>query len=190
MTHIHWARPTIWTLGAGAALVVLAGCTTMPNGPSALVLPGSGKTFDQFRNDDQSCRGYAQIQLGGNTAQQASVDSGVRSAALGTAVGALAGAAIGGHNSVGAGAGTGLAFGTMAGLGAGESSGYALQQRYDFAYQQCMYASGNRVPVAGGLASAPAPAPASGALPPPNAAYPPPNTPPPPLAPSDGAVIR
>ena len=181
MRHVHDGR----LRGSGAALVLLplvlllvAGCTTLPTGPSVLVLPGTGKTFDQFRYDDGACRSAAQQQVGGNTAQQANVDSGLRSAALGTAVGALAGAAIGGRDSVGAGAGTGLAFGTVAGLGAGESSGYALQQRYDYAYQQCMYASGNRVPVAGTMVSAPV-TPARGAYPPPNAAYPPPGTPPP-----------
>lgn len=151
------------------APALLLGCAVMPSGPSALVLPGSGKSFDQFRTDDFSCRNYAQGQLGGNTAQQASVDSGVRSAALGTVLGAIAGAAIDGGHGAGVGAGAGLAFGSLAGVGAGESSGYAMQQRYDFAYQQCMYAYGHRVPVAGQLASE---VPAS-------AAYPPPNTPPP-----------
>jgi hypothetical protein len=171
MKYVTTGRATL--LITGLAGLLLSGCTTMPNGPSALVLPGSGKTFDQFRADDFSCRNYAQVQLGGNTAQQASVDSGVRSAVLGTAIGALAGAAFDGGHGAGVGAGTGLAFGTMAGVGAGEGSGYALQQRYDFAYQQCMYANGNRVPVSGSLAAAPAPD-----------SFPPPNTPPPPPPPS------
>lgn len=147
---------------------LLAACATIPSGPSALVLPGSGKSFDQFRADDFSCRNYAQGQLGGATAQQASIDSGVRSGALGAVLGAVAGAAIDGGHGAGVGAGTGLAFGTLAGVGAGESSAYGMQQRYDFAYQQCMYAYGHRVPVAGRL---------SGEMP--ANAYPPPNTPPP-----------
>ena len=162
---------TSWTPPAWSALLLLGACTTMPSGPSALVLPGTGKSFDQFRSDDFSCRGYAQAQLGGSSAQQASIDSGVRSAALGTAIGALAGAAFDGSHGATVGAGTGLAFGTLAGVGAGDASGYGLQQRYDYAYQQCMYANGHRVPVAGRLTEVPA-----------NAAIPPPNTPPPPPA--------
>lgn len=156
------SRYAAWILPA-----MLAACTTMPTGPSALVLPGTGKSFDQFRADDFSCRGYAQAQVGG-TAQQASVDSGVRSAALGTVLGAVAGAALDGGHGAGVGAGTGLAFGALAGTGAGESSAYGVQQRYDFAYQQCMYAQGHRVPVAGRLSESPA-----------MSAYPPPNMPPP-----------
>lgn len=150
------------------APLLLGACAVAPSGPSALVLPGTGKSFDQFRADDFSCRNYAQGQSG--DPQQASIDSGVRSAALGTLVGAVAGAAIDGGHGAGVGAGTGLAFGALAGTGAGQSSAYGMQQRYDFAYQQCMYASGHRVPVSGRMVNdVPA-----------NAGYPPPNTPPPP----------
>ena len=42
----------------------LAACTTMPSGPNVMVLPGTGKNFDQFRADDFQCRQYAQSQLG------------------------------------------------------------------------------------------------------------------------------
>ena len=57
-----------------------------------MVLPGTNKNFDQFRFDDGECRQYASYQVGGATAEDASVDSGVRSAAVGTVVGAAAGA--------------------------------------------------------------------------------------------------
>jgi hypothetical protein len=149
-------------------LILLGACTVMPSGPSAMVLPGSGKSFDQFRADDFSCRNYAQLQVG-NSAQQTSVDSGVRSAALGTVIGAVAGAAMDRGHGAGVGAGTGLAFGTMAGLGAGEGSGYSVQQRYDVAYMQCMYSYGHRIPVAGRMTDDV----------PSNAIAPPPGTPPP-----------
>jgi hypothetical protein len=148
--------------------VLLAGCVSMPTGPSALVLPGTGKTFDQFRADDFSCRGYAQSQVGG-TAQQAAADSTVRSAALGTLVGAALGAAVDGGRGAGAGAGVGLAMGTVSGAEAGNYAGSNLQRRYDYAYQQCMYAQGHRVPVAGRMMTESQPA----------GSYPPPNTPPP-----------
>ncbi|WP_025915636.1 glycine zipper family protein [Herminiimonas sp. CN] len=131
------------------ALLLLSACVSMPSGPSMLVLPGAGKNFDQFRADEGSCRQYAQYQMGGATADQAAVDSGVRSAALGTVLGAAAGAAINGRSGAGTGAGVGLLYGGLAGTGAANSSGYGAQQRYDFAYLQCMYAKGHRVPVSG-----------------------------------------
>jgi hypothetical protein len=134
-----------------APLALLGACTTMPSGPSMLVLPGSGKNFDQFRADDMSCRQYAQFQVQGASPNQAAVDSGVRSAAVGTALGAVAGAAINGRHGAGVGAGTGLLFGGMSGAGAGEVSGRYAQRGYDNAYLQCMYANGHRVPVAGGF---------------------------------------
>jgi hypothetical protein len=45
------------------------------------------------------------------------------------------------------GAGSGLLLGSAAGPGAYETSAYALQNRYDITYVQCMYAKGNQVPV-------------------------------------------
>lgn len=134
-------------------LLALGACTTMPSGPNVMALPGNGKTFEQFRGEDNQCRQYAQMQLGGNTPTTAMEDSGVRSAALGTVLGAVAGAAINGGRGAAVGAGTGLAFGGLAGTGAGQASGYGLQRRYDYAYMQCMYAQGNRIPSAGGYAS-------------------------------------
>lgn len=47
------------------APLLLAACTVMPEGPSAMALPGTGKSLEQFRVDDGSCRGYAQAQLAG-----------------------------------------------------------------------------------------------------------------------------
>ena len=155
-------KTSFWWLG-----LLLAGCTTMPSGPSQLVLPGTGKGFEQFQGDDALCRQYAVAQSGGATADQAAADSVARSAALGTALGAVAGAAIDGSRGAVAGAGTGALFGGVAGAGAGETSSYRLQQRYDHAYIQCMYAKGHRVPVRGDLREAP------------QSRYPPPPPPPP-----------
>ncbi|TAK71510.1 MAG: hypothetical protein EPO19_04835 [Betaproteobacteria bacterium] len=161
-------------------LLSLAGCTTIPAGPSVMALPGTGKSFDQFRASDADCRQYAFSQVGGATANDAAVQSTVNSAAVGTAVGALAGAAMGGRQGAGIGAGMGLLAGSAAGAGAGQASGYGSQRRYDNAYIQCMYAKGERVPVSGQLTQAPAQA----VHPAPPPAYthapPPPGYPPPP----------
>jgi YMGG-like Gly-zipper len=160
------------------AVVMVSACTTFPTGPSVMALPGSGKSFDQFRVDDLDCRQYAGVQAGGTTPDQAASDSGVRSAALGTVLGAAAGAAIGGSQGAAAGAGAGLLVGALAGTGSGQASGYNVQRRYDSGYVQCMYAKGHKVPVSGRYsASSPAPAAPAYAAPPP-----PPNVPPPPPA--------
>ena len=165
-----------------AILVVIASlpaCATLPTGPSVMVLPGTGKSFDQFRGDDYFCRQFAYEQVGGITGQQAAQKSAVTSAAVGTALGAAAGAAIGsasGHMGEGLaiGAGSGLLLGSAAGSGYAEGSYYENQRRYDYAYIQCMYARGNRVPVNGRFVSPPAAV--RGASPPAN--YPPPPPPP------------
>jgi hypothetical protein len=135
-----------------AALAALGGCAAFPTGPSALALPGTGKTFEQFRMDDGDCRRYAFQQIGGMTAEKAQEESAVRSAVIGTAIGAVAGAVIGGHDGAAVGAGTGLLFGSAAGADAGRSSAYGSQRRYDNAYIQCMYARGHKVPVPAGMA--------------------------------------
>jgi outer membrane lipoprotein SlyB len=161
--------PFLWT--ALVAALALSACATQPpSGPSIMVLPGSNKNFDQFRFDESECRQYASNQVG-TTAEDASVDSGVRSAALGTVVGAAAGALIGGRSGAAVGAGAGLLVGSTSGAGAAGASARTVQQRYDIAYAQCMYAKGHQVPAAGarrqsGPYSAPPP--------------PPPGTPPPP----------
>jgi hypothetical protein len=167
------------------ALLMLAACTTIPTGPSVMAMPGTGKSFDQFRGDDADCRQYAYSQAGGSSANDAAIDSGVKSAAVGTVVGALAGAALGGHQGAGVGAGVGLLAGSAAGAGASQASAYSSQQRYDHAYVQCMYSKGDRVPVSGRMMSgpergyyAPPPQPSGYAPPPPPSGYAPPPPPP------------
>lgn len=166
---------------SAAAIGLLAGCVSVPDGPSVMVMPGDGKNFDQFRGDDSECREFAHYQIGGKSAEQAAADSGVKTAAVGTAVGAAAGAAINGGEGAGVGAATGLAMGSLIGADAANASGSTLQHRYDIAYEQCMYAKGNKVPMAGNVSSvhrqpryyAPPPPPPYGYPPPPDY-YPPP----------------
>lgn len=146
------AKRRLLAAPAAALAAVLAGCTVMPSGPSVLALPGTGKSFDQFRGDDASCRQYALAQVGGVSAGQAATTSAVGSAALGTAVGAAAGAAFGGGRGAAIGAGAGLLGGGAVGAGTAQASGYGIQRRYDYAYIQCMYAAGERVPVPAGMA--------------------------------------
>jgi hypothetical protein len=136
---------------AALGLVALAGCVSMPSGPSVMVLPGSAKSFEQFRADDFECRDYAHVQSGGKSPDQAGNQAGVNTAAVGAVVGAAAGAAIGrsGHAAA-AGAGIGTAGGALAGAGAAAHSARTVQGRYDIAFQQCMYAKGHQIPMSGG----------------------------------------
>ena len=137
-------------LGLVIAVPLLGACATVPTGPSVMVLPGGGKSFEQFQADDAGCRQWASQQTG-TTPGQAANESGITSAAIGTILGAALGAAIGaaaGNPALGAaaGAGGGFLFGSSGGLSAAQYSGAAVQQRYDNAYQQCMYAKGNQIP--------------------------------------------
>ena len=158
--------------------LMIAGCATAPQGPSVLVLQGSGKSFEQFNRDDVFCRDYAMRQIGGKTAGKTGQDTGVTSAVVGTAVGAAAGAALGGRDGAAVGAGTGLLFGSAAGSESGRYERGTSQTQYDHAYIQCMYGAGHRVPVPAGMFPAdarPAPrAPASGTAAPPLPPPPPP----------------
>lgn len=148
------------------ALLLAGACTTMPNGPSILVLPGTGKSLDQFRADDVECRQFALAQLGGATPAQAANESGARSSAVDTAGGAVKGVATDGGTGAAVGAGAGPPVGAAAGAGTAESSGSAVQRQYDFGYLQCMYAKGHRIPVPGDFMYFP-PAPGTYTPPPP-----------------------
>jgi len=142
-------KKTIKTLSL-VALLVLAGCETLPTGPSVRVLPAPGKSFEQFMAEDAICRDWSARSIGVNPGEVAQHHT-ASGAAIGTLVGAGAGAAIGaaaGSAGVGAaiGAGSGLLLGTASGASYGEAAGYEAQRRYDNTYVQCMYAKGNQVP--------------------------------------------
>jgi hypothetical protein len=132
-------------------MLLVAGCVKVPPGPNVMVMPGTGKSFEAFEYDDFECRRWAASRVDPGAARAAN-DSALAGAAVGTAVGAATGAAIGaaaGDPATGAavGAGVGLLGGTAAGASDAEYARWTVQQRYDAAYVQCMYARGNRVPV-------------------------------------------
>jgi uncharacterized protein YcfJ len=174
-----------------AAALLLSACASVPTGPSVMVLPGTGKNFEQFQGDDAVCRDWA-LQQTGTTANKTAVQNTVGGAAVGTVVGAALGAAIGaaaGAPATGAavGAGAGLLGGTTVGAGNAYGASVSVQRRYDMAYLQCMYLKGNQVPTARGSRPAytaapppPPPAPPSAAVAPPSSVTPPGVPPPPP----------
>jgi hypothetical protein len=169
-----------------AALTALSGCAAPPLGPTVAVMPGPNKPFDVFQTDQAVCRQFADQQVGGpEAANQTGTNQTLLGAGVGTLLGAGLGAAIGaagGNAGAGAaiGAGAGALGGTAVGASNAQNTQYSLQQRYDIAYQQCMYSRGNQVPgyVAPGPAAYGAPPP-----PPPGYAPPPPGYPPPPPPP-------
>ena len=129
-----------------ALLGALAGCASIPNGPSVAVMPAPGKSFEQFNVEESTCRQYAQNSIG-KSPNDAATDSEIKSIAVGTALGAVAGLVGGGnHSSAGSGAAIGMVGGAAMGSGAAQASGREAQRRYDIAYEQCMYAKGNQLP--------------------------------------------
>ena len=133
-----------------AAVLLLGACVTMPTGPSVMVLPSTGKSFEVFQSEDLACRNWAALQTGVTPAGVVNQNL-TGGAAIGALMGAGLGAAIGaasGNAGAGAaiGAGSGLIGGTAAASGPAYAAGWQVQQRYDNAYQQCMYAKGNQIP--------------------------------------------
>jgi hypothetical protein len=127
-------------------------------------MPGPGKGFDVFQLDQANCRSYAEGQVSGQA--EAANQRAVGGAVLGTVLGAGLGAAIGGAaGNAGAGAAIGAATGAggggLYGSHASAAAQGGIQQQYDNAFAQCMYARGEQVPGYAPLAvqSAPAPAP-------------------------------
>lgn len=136
-----------------AGLCALAGCASTPYGPTVAVMPSPTKPFDVFRTDDADCRALASAQVSGevDAARRKAFGAAVLTTALATAAGAAIGAAgPRASSSAGQGAAVGAGVGALAGAGIGASVSQdgqsGIQQRYDIAYAQCMYARGNQVP--------------------------------------------
>lgn len=132
------------TAAALATLLVLGGCVSQPTGPTIAVMPAPGKPFQVFQDDQVLCTHYASQQIAGG-AQQATSQQ-LLAGVVGTALGAGLGAAIGGGKGAAIGAGAGALGGTLVGVEPAQYAQMSLQQRYNLAYAQCMYARGNQVP--------------------------------------------
>jgi hypothetical protein len=157
-------------------LLLFSACASEPMGPMVAVMPAPGKPLDAFQGDQAVCRNFADQQVQGG-AQQAN-NSQVGTAVVGTLLGAGLGAAIGGGQGAAIGAGAGALGGTAFGAGPAQQAQYGLQQRYDLAYSQCMYARGNQVPGYLPPGSPPPPGYAPGYPPGYAPGYPPPGYPP------------
>lgn len=137
-----------FTLSA-TLLAALGGCAATPQGSTVAVMPGPGKTFESFQADNASCKTFAGDQVKGqaDAANQRAAGAGALTTVLGTGLGAATGAIFG---NAGAGAGVGAVAGAGTGTAIGTSNSSndqaSIQQQYDIAFSQCMYARGDRVP--------------------------------------------
>jgi len=141
--------------GILAPILLLAACAQTPMGPTVQVMPGPGKPFDAFQNDQAVCKQFAEQTVAGQ-ADNANA-RGVGAAALTTVLGAGLGAAIGGGRGAAIGAASGAGLGTGIGASTSSNAQYSIQQQYNNAYSQCMYSRGNMVPGYGPMMSPPPP---------------------------------
>lgn len=124
-----------------SSLTLLAGCVTQPYGPNVPSRPGPGKSFSDFRSDDDFCQDYAGDKVAGRVND--ANDRAVRNGLVGTIVGAALGAAVGNTRGAVVGGTAGAAIGASSGS---DYSQYGVQRQYDIAYAQCMASRGNDVP--------------------------------------------
>lgn len=121
-------------------LTLLAGCYSMPDGPTVTALQGDAKSSSEFRADTVDCRQYAQALAADWTLRSPDPAGWSTSARPGTA----ASAAADGRDSTAVGGGTGS---VIDGLDAAQFAGFGPQKIYNRAYIRCMYIKGNKVTV-------------------------------------------
>ena len=128
------------------AAALLSGCVSSPMGPTALVMPASGKPFDVFAQDQAMCKQFAGGEVDGGATMSNLKQLGTM--AVSTALGAGLGASVRGRRGAEFGGAVGaIGGGAMAGQGSARDQN-SLQGRYDLAYTQCMYARGNQIATA------------------------------------------
>jgi len=135
----NFARRLAAVGGIGLTLG-LAACVPNKMGPTVNVMPGVGKSFEQFQADKNACQAYADGEVAGarKQANQQAVGTALVGAALGAGLGAAGG-------NAGAGAAAGAAAGTGVAAANAQDATLTIQQQYDNAYSQCMYAKGEQV---------------------------------------------
>jgi uncharacterized protein YcfJ len=130
--------------GVMAAVLTVAACAPQAMAPTVPVMPGQGKQFDQFANDQATCEAYANQQIAPLT-QQAN-NNGLGQALITTALGAGLGAAIGGGRGAAIGAASGAVVGGSMGASNSARAGAGIQGQYNMFYARCMTAKGNAIP--------------------------------------------
>jgi hypothetical protein len=123
--------------------VLLSGCTSPPMGPTAVVMPAPGKPFGVFVQEQAMCKQFADGEVAGGASMSNLKQFGT--AAIGTALGAGLGAAVRGRRGAEVGGAIGAIGGVAAGANGAARDQNSLQGRYNLAYTQCMFSSGNQV---------------------------------------------
>ena len=131
----------------GGVALVTACTIPPPSGPTVLAIPPPAKNLAVFQQEDRQCQSYAAATIGalppGPVTAPAPGSSAVGTGSAAAAPPAYdattgdAGATIGGA--------PGYAGNVAAGATYAASSVYDVQTRYDIAYTQCVYSSGNAV---------------------------------------------
>jgi outer membrane lipoprotein SlyB len=132
---------------AGAlSLFLLAGCASVPEGPTVPVMPAKGKSFSQFQSEDAECQDYAaaRVERSAHRANDRALATALIGAAIGAGLGAAAGEGEG--EAITTGAIAGGAIGTSIGANDSRFAQGTIQGRYNLAYAQCMHGKGNRIP--------------------------------------------
>ena len=140
----HMARRSGLYVCLLGALAPAMGWADRPDTPRVVVTPEPGKPPDLFAAEQDFCRSEAESGIESNAGN----GSLLRSAVVGTVLGAAAGAVLSGrrHDNTGVGALAGLVIGAANGASRQSAEDEYAQRRYDTAYEQCMLAKGNGTP--------------------------------------------
>lgn len=124
--------------------LILSACAETPDGPTALVLPGPNKSYEDFQKDKNFCITQAASAVDDQAEKEnhRAILGSLLTAGLGTGLGA----AIGGGTGAAIGAGGGALGGAGVAKGYSESKQGNIQTQYDNAFIQCMIAQKNVLP--------------------------------------------
>ena len=131
------------TLALSASLL-LGACATAPMGPTVQVMPSPTKPFQVFQKDQAECKQYADSQVAGQA--DAANQKAAGTVAIGAVLGGALGAAVGNHRGAGIIGSEGAIAGTAVAANQTAGAQMSIQDQYNNAYVQCMYARGNQVP--------------------------------------------
>lgn len=149
MTQRPWARKAVRVVlcslwATMVPMVPMVAGAGVPQGPQVVIAPEAGKPPDLFAAEQDYCRSEASA-LVAPASEEGTV---LRSAVVGTLLGAVAGSVFSGrhHDNTAMGAVAGLAMGAAAGSNQEAVEEVHAQRRFDAAYTQCMLAKGNGTP--------------------------------------------
>jgi hypothetical protein len=125
------------------APLIVGGCVPAMLSPTVSVIPGPNKSLEAFAIEQAACKQFAELQI---TEARNQINNQIAGTVLlNAALGASQAAGGTGGDIAASAAASGLAA-ANANVPNAQAATIALQQQYDGAYSQCMYAKGNQVP--------------------------------------------